>query len=671
VGGIVRDIFTMGARPIALLDSLRFGPIENERVRQLLSGVVAGIGTYGNCIGVPTVAGETYFHPTYEGNPLVNAMCAGLIDQRDLAKGTASGIGNPVMVVGARTGRDGIHGATFASEELSEASEERRPAVQVGDPFMEKLLIESCLEIIKKGYVVGMQDMGAAGLTSSSCEMASRAGTGIEIDVSLVPSREAGMTPYEFMLSESQERMLLVPRPGCEEPVREIFERWGLNAVVVGRVTADGMLRVKEGEQVVAEIPANYLTDECPVYHRPDREPAYFAEVQNFDMSKLPEPTDYNQVLRQLISSPNIASKEWIYRQYDHMVGLNTVVLPGAADAAVLRLKEVKPKGLALTTDCNSRFCYLDPFRGGALAVAEAARNLSCTGAQPLAVTDCLNYGNPEKPEIFWQMRQSIMGMSAACRALDTPVVGGNVSLYNENRGRAIYPTPVVGMVGLLNNVERHCTQGFKEEGDVVLLLGPWPDEIGGSEYLSVVHGLETGPVPWLDLNLERAVQQVCRDLIQQGLVESAHDLSEGGLAVALAECCISGGIGADIGLDLYNAAVWTAARETEPELGIEEAEFKRLAAPADPVRMTDRKRGDVVLFGEGPSRIVISVKQERLDTVQQFVRAAGVPLSVLGVVGGTHLKIWGPQDEPINLAVAELTRCWEEAIPKWLNQKS
>lgn len=646
VGGIVRDIFTMGARPIALLDSLRFGPLEGEKARYLFGGVVGGIGNYGNCIGVPTVAGEVFFHPSYEGNPLVNAMCVGLLRREKLARAVAAGVGNSVMLVGARTGRDGIHGATFASEELSEASEEKRPAVQVGDPFMEKLLIESCLEIIDKGYVVGMQDLGAAGLTSSSAEMASRAGTGIEIDVSRVPRRETGMNAYEVMLSESQERMLVVPRAGYEEEVQRVFERWGLTAVVVGRVTDDGMLRVRDGEQVVAELPVRFLTDECPVYYREEKIPAYYEERRSFPVESLPEPADYNSVLLRLLASPNIASKEWVYRQYDHMVGINTVVLPGEADAAVLRIKESPPLGLAVKTDGNSRYCFLDPYRGGMLAVAEAARNLSCTGAEPLAITDCLNFGNPEKPEIFWQFRQVILGMSAACRALDIPVVSGNVSFYNETRGQAVYPTPVVGAVGRLLDVEKRCAQGFKAAGDVIFLLGPLTAEMGASEYLSVIHGVEAGEVPLVDLELEKAVQTMCRSLISRGWLRSAHDCSEGGLAVALAESCICGGQGAQVEVDLAAAA----------------GEENLLAV-----------REDGVLFGEGASRIVISTAPENREAVEKAAQEAGVPLHFLGYVGGEELNIKVRRNEKesclIAVPLAEMAKAWQGGVSQWMGQ--
>lgn len=633
VGGILRDVFTMGARPIAVLDSLRFGSLKNSRTRYLFSGVVSGISGYGNCVGVPTVGGEVFFAPTYEENPLVNVMCVGLIDHKDIKKGVAAGIGNPVMVVGARTGRDGIHGATFASEELSEESAEKRPAVQVGDPFMEKLLLEACLEVIKSGYVVGIQDMGAAGLTSSSCEMASRAGTGIEMDLSLVPRREEGMTPYELMLSESQERMLVVVKKGTEDKVKEIFNKWDLEAVVVGRVTGDGMLRLTEGQQLVAEVPAKALTDEAPVYQRPYSEPEYLKEAQNLSPVKIPIPDNYEQVLLDLLASPNIASKEWVYRQYDHMVGTNTVVRPGS-DAAVLRVKGTK-KGIAMTTDCNPRYCYLDPYMGGMIAVAEAARNLVCSGAKPLAITNCLNFGNPEKPGVMWQFRRAVQGMSEACRKLNTPVTGGNVSFYNETKGTAVYPTPTVGMVGLIEDLDYRCTQDFKDEGDIIILVGETRVELGGSEYLSVVHGLEgRGTPPQLDLELERKVQQAVLEAIRKGLVKSAHDCSEGGLAVALAESCISGGIGAEI----YSI---------------------------------ENIRGDALLFGESQSRIIISASENNVAELIRHLTLMEVPFTRLGTVGGEELRInlmdsgcaAGRPRPVINLPVAEMESRWRGAV--------
>lgn len=625
VGGIVRDVFTMGARPIALLNSLRFGKLNTPRMKYLFDGVVAGISGYGNSIGIPTVGGEVYFNECYEGNPLVNAMCVGLINHEDIAKGVASGVGNPVMVVGARTGRDGIHGATFASEELSEASEEKRPAVQVGDPFMEKLLLEACLELIKTGYVVGMQDMGAAGLTSSSCEMATRGNSGLEIDVALVPRREEGMTPYEVLLSESQERMLLVPKKGKEEEVQKIFHKWGLNAVVVGKVTDDGILRITENGVTVAAIPAVALTEECPIYNKETREPAYLKDTRNMDLTPYQEVEDHGAVLLKLMAAPTIASKEWVYSQYDHMVGTNTVVLPGS-DAAVVRVKGTS-KGLAMTTDCNSRYCYLDPETGGKIAVSESARNVVCSGAQPLAITDCLNFGNPEKPEIFWQFKNAVIGMSEACKVLNTPVIGGNVSLYNETNGEAIFPTPTVGMVGLLKDVSKRCTQEFKAVGDVIMLLGQTKPELGGSEYLAEIHGLQAGACPEIDLQLEKAVQDCCLQLIQGGLVKSAHDCAEGGLAVALAESCIGGKLGAVI--------------DSNEDQG----------------KMT----GAQWLFSETQSRIIISVSADRLDEVKGIAAQYSIPVSQLGVVEGDSLTIPAVN---MSVPVAELEKQWRGSIP-------
>ena len=629
VGGIVRDIFTMGARPIALLDSLRFGSLQSKKSRYLFSGVVSGIAGYGNCIGIPTVGGETYFHPSYEDNCLVNVMCIGLLDQKDLAKGVAAGPGNPVMVVGAKTGRDGIHGATFASEELNESSEERRPAVQVGDPFMEKLLLEACLELIKTGYVVGMQDMGAAGLTSSSVEMASRAGTGIEMDVALVPQREEGMTPYEILLSESQERMLVVPRQGKEKEVQEIFAKWGLEAVVIGKVTDDGYMTIKENGRIVAHVPAKALTDMCPKYDPEAVEPAYLTQAQEYDLSDLPELEDYSQILLSMLGNPNIASKEWIYRQYDHMVGINTVVGPGA-DAAVLRIKG-KNKAIAATTDCNSRYVYLNPYRGGQIAVAEAARNLVCVGAEPLAVTDCLNFGSPEKPEIFWQFKEAVAGLADACRELETPVTGGNVSFYNETKGEAVYPTPVVGMVGLIEDLKHITTPGFKEEGDIIILLGQTKDELGGSAYLSHIHGLEAGCPPEINLQLEKQVQKTTLALIREGLVASAHDCSEGGLAVALADCCLAGKKGADISL-------------------------------------TEAMRASAALFGESQSRIIISIPKNDLDTVLLKLKESQVPYKVLGTVSGDdELSIAG-SGWKLRVSLERMEEKYREAIPCIMN---
>ncbi|WP_338833151.1 Phosphoribosylformylglycinamidine synthase subunit PurL [Moorella humiferrea] len=625
VGGIVRDIFAMGARPIAVLDSLRFGPLDDPRNRYLMNGVVRGIAFYGNCLGLPTVGGEVYFEPSYSGNPLVNAMAVGLIEQKDIRRGRAAGVGNAVMLVGARTGRDGIHGATFASEELTQESEERRPSVQVGDPFREKLLIEACLEIIKEDLIIGMQDMGAAGITSSSSEMAARAGTGMEIDVALVPRREEGMTPYEVMLSESQERMLLVPKKGAEERVKAICRRWGLEAVVIGRVTDDGIMRIRDGSRVVAEVPARALTEECPVYQVERRRPDYLDKLQNMDLSRLPEPADYGETLLKLLAAPNIASKEWVYRQYDYMVRTDTVAGPGG-DAAILRVKGTA-KGLALTVDGNGRYCYLDPETGGAIAVAEAARNLSCVGALPLGLTDCLNFGNPEKPEVAWQFYHTVVGMSRACEVLQTPVTGGNVSFYNETEGEAVYPTPVVGMVGLLTDLEKRCSCGWLREGDVLILLGETLAELGGSEYLAVVHGMVAGRPPRLNLEREAAVQEVVREGIAAGLVGAAHDCAEGGLAVTLAESAMAGRTGAVIELQGH-------------------------------------LRPDYLLFSESQSRVVLAVRPEALDGIMALAREKGVPAAVIGRTGGYSLKVKVNGRTLFNLGLEEMEKQWRESLP-------
>lgn len=633
VGGILRDIFTMGARPIASLNSLRFGLLERPRHKYLFNGVVAGIAGYGNCIGVPTVGGDIYFNDTYNGNILVNVFNLGIAKKDRIFKGKAAGVGNPVIYVGSKTGRDGIHGASLlASHEFDEKPEEKRPTVQVGDPFTEKLLLEACLELMSKDLIVGIQDMGAAGLTSSSSEMASRAGTGIEIELSLVPRREEGMTPYEIMLSESQERMLIVAKKGKEKEVQEIFKKWDLEAAIIGRVTEDGILRVKDKGITVAEIPAKALAEEGPIYDRPIKRPALQDEIQRLDLSKIPLPEDYNNVLLRLLSSPTIASKEWVYEQYDHMVRTNTVVLPGS-DASVIRIKGTN-KALAITTDCNSRYCYLDPFLGGALAVAEATRNIVCSGGRPLAITDCLNFGNPEKPEVMWQFSEAIDGISEAARRLKTPVVSGNVSLYNETRDQGIYPTPVIGMVGIVNSLEKVMTQWFKREGDIIVLLGENEEHLGGSEYLYIIHGLERGRPPRIDLNREIMVQKVCLQAIKEGYIHSAHDCSEGGLAVALSECCISGRepIGAEIKL--------------------EESDI----------------RADALLFGESPSRIILSIQEERLGELEKIARAKEVPLTILGRVGGDRLKIKiKGKGSFIDLPIGDLEGQWRGAIRELL----
>lgn len=626
VGGIIRDIFTMGARPIASLNSLRFGTLDDPRVRYIFGGVVSGIAGYGNCIGIPTVAGEVYFDPCYQGNPLVNAMCVGLIEVDKIKRGQAAGIGNPVILVGARTGRDGIHGVTFASEELSEASEEKRPAVQVGDPFMEKLLLEACLELIYADDVVGIQDLGGAGLTCATSEMASRAGTGLEIELERVPCREEGMTPYEIMISESQERMLMVVTPDKEQKVHDVFKRWGLTSTTIGKVTDDGVLRVRMGGKVVAEVPARSLAEDAPVYCPAFTEPAYLKTAAELDLSTIPDVTDAAKALTTLLTVPNIASKEWVWRQYDYMVRTSTVVLPGS-DAAVLRIRGTQ-KGLAMTIDCNSRYTYLDPYTGGKIAVAEAARNVVCSGGEPLAVTDCLNFGNPEKPEIFWQFKKAVEGMSEACIALNTPVTGGNVSFYNETNGEAIYPTPTVGMVGLLEDVEKRCTAEFKDAGDVVILLGETFDELGGSEYLATLHGKVKGAPPKLDLQKEAALQKTVLAAIRQGLAKSAHDLSEGGLAVALAESAFGNGIGAAV------------------------------------VLTRDGLRLDSLLFGESQSRVIISAAPDSAGLLLELAARNQVPAATIGRTGGSVLTVTVDGQEVIHLPVSQLQETWREAIP-------
>ncbi|MGI6611496.1 MAG: phosphoribosylformylglycinamidine synthase subunit PurL [Limnochordia bacterium] len=601
VGGILRDIFAMGARPIAVLSSLRFGSPDIERVRALVAGVAEGISSYANTANVPAVGGEIYFHPCYEGNPLVNAMGVGVVEHRHIATASARGVGNPVLVAGGRTGRDGILGASFASAELDEASHEQSHAVAIGDPDTGKRLIEACLEVIASGVVEGIQDMGAAGLTSSSSEMAARAGTGIELDVALVPRKDEGMTPYEIMLSESQERMLIIPRKGSEKQAMAIFAKWGVEATLIGRVTDDGVLRVREGDVVVAEVPAASLSSEgAPRYYPAEARPAWEDELAAQPVP--PVTDDLHACLLRLLASPSIASKSWVYDQCDSEAQGNTLVGPGAGDAAVIRITGSR-RAIALTLDCNSRYCYLDPYVGAAMAVAEAARNVVCVGAQPLGITDGLNFGNPEKPEAFSQLRRAVEGISAACRALDIPVTGGNVSLYNETDGQAIYPTPIIGMLGLLEDAQRHLQAGWQQEGHVIALVGDTKAELGGSEYLAVVYGLEGGQLPQLDLNLEKRVQAAVLTAAEEGLLASAHDCSEGGLAVSLAECCILSGKGATIDL-------------------------------------VQDLRPDAVLFGESPSRIVLSLPERHLSRLQEIASQHAVPCEALGRVGGNSLTI-------------------------------
>ncbi|MEE3679312.1 phosphoribosylformylglycinamidine synthase subunit PurL [Bacillus safensis] len=628
VGGIIRDVFSMGARPIAVLNSLRFGELTSPRVKYLFEEVVAGIAGYGNCIGIPTVGGEVHFDQSYEGNPLVNAMCVGLINHEDIKKGQAKGVGNTVMYVGAKTGRDGIHGATFASEEFSDESEEKRSAVQVGDPFMEKLLLEACLEVIKNDALVGIQDMGAAGLTSSSAEMASKAGSGIEMNLDLIPQRETGMSAYEMMLSESQERMLLVIEKGREQEIIDIFEKYDLEAVSVGHVTDDKMLRLLHQGEVVCELPVDALAEEAPVYHKPSSEPAYYREFLETKV-EAPAITDAADTLKQLLQQPTIASKEWVYDQYDYMVRTNTVVAPGS-DAGVLRIRGTK-KALAMTTDCNARYLYLDPEVGGKIAVAEAARNIVCSGARPLAVTDNLNFGNPEKPEIFWQIEKSADGISEACRKLSTPVIGGNVSLYNESNGTAIYPTPVIGMVGLVEDTAHITTQSFQQAGDVIFVIGETTEEFAGSELQKMTEGRIYGKAPEIDLDVELTRQEALLAAIQNGLVQSAHDVSEGGLGVALAESTFgTDGLGAHIQMDLNSEAS---------------------------------------LFSETQSRFVVTVKPEHREAFAAAVKDA----KEVGTVTNDGVFTVKNQEgqQWIHAAVNELERAWKGAIPCLLKSEA
>ncbi|MFZ4639249.1 MAG: phosphoribosylformylglycinamidine synthase subunit PurL [Nodosilinea sp.] len=675
VGGILRDIFTMGARPIAVLNSLRFGDLTDPRTRRLCQGVVAGIAHYGNCFGVPTVGGEVYFDSAYNGNPLVNAMAIGILETPEIVKSGAAGLGNPVVYVGSTTGRDGMGGASFASAELTEESERDRPAVQVGDPFLEKCLVEACLEAFKTGAIVAAQDMGAAGLTCSTAEMAAKGGVGIELDLDLIPVRETGMTAYEYLLSESQERMLFVVQAGRTEEVIEIFQRWGLQGVVAGQVIADPIVRILFQGRVAAEIPALALAENTPIYHRDllPTPPDYAQTAWAWQEQRLPSatlagldqggdrPLTWTTVLHQLLAQPTIASKQWIYRQYDHQVQNNTLRCPGEGDAAVIRLRPLEPvpgyqpaavtRGLAATVDCNGRYVYLHPYEGAVAAVAEAARNLSCVGALPLAVTDNLNFGSPENPIGYWQLAEACRGLAEACRQLATPVTGGNVSLYNETvdsqgQPQPIYPTPVVGMVGLVEDLQHTCGQGWRAAGDLIYLLGVSLEQtstaslenrplvtLGGSEYLAALHQQVTGHPPKIDLALEQRVQAVCRYGIGQGWIRSAHDCAEGGLAIALAESCISGDQGATIHLTL-------ASGQTE-------------------------QRWDRVLFGEGGARIVVSVDPLHQAAWEAYLGdRAPADWQLLGEVGGSHLTLASRDGSVlISTAVDQLSQTWQGAI--------
>jgi phosphoribosylformylglycinamidine synthase len=655
VGGILRDVFTMGARPIASMNSLRFGSLDHpkygRRNRSLLAGVVGGIAHYGNAFGVATVGGEVAFDDAYSLNPLVNAFALGLVRRDQIFFGKATGVGNPILYVGAKTGRDGIHGATMASAEFDEEALEKRPTVQVGDPFLEKLLLEACLEAMRSGAVAGIQDMGAAGLTSSSCEMAARAGTGIEINLSLVPQREAGMTAYEMMLSESQERMVIVAHSGREREVIDIFRKWDLDAVVIGRVREGHNMRVIHNDETVADIPVSLLTDEAPLYERPMAPPSPQSKVQSpksEEQSTKHKAQNHNNALLALLASPNLASKQFVYRQYDHMVRTNTAVLPGA-DAAVVRIKETR-RALAMTLDGNGRYCAANPREGAKLIVAEAARNLVCVGARPLAITNCLNFASPERPEVMWSFSEVIDGMAEACRALNTPVVSGNVSFYNETEGRGILPTPVIGMIGLVEDVRRVVQPGFKNDGDLIALLGTTSDDLSNSEYAAVIEGRSTekmivgGEVPKINLQTELAVQTTCLAAAEAGLLNSAHDCADGGLAVALAECCFASlnrpAIGADITI---------------------------------PDALTGSLAAITTLFSESPSRIIISFSESSRATVESLAEQENCRLNIIGHVGGQRLRIkldkgTGQEAEKvIDMPVSELENVWRGSLSKKL----
>ncbi len=622
VGGIVRDIFTMGARPVALLNSLRFGPLKDDRTKFLLNGVVRGIAGYGNCLGVPTVGGEVVFDETYRENPLVNVMCIGLMRKEDMAKGAAKGIGNPIMYVGSATGRDGLGGASFASRELDDESDADRPAVQIGDPFAEKCLIEATLEALKTADVVGIQDMGAAGLTCSMSETASRGNCGVEMDIQKVPMREPNMSAYDVMLSESQERMLLIVEQGSQERVKAHFKRWGLNAVEIGKVTEGNNLKVYDGGTLVADLPVSAITDDVPMYDRPTQKPAYLDQAQALDVSSIPQPQNLQKTLEQLLALPTIASKRAIYRQYDHMVQINTTALPGASDAAVIRLKGTQG-ALAASLDGNGRYCYLDPYEGGKLSVAEGARNVVCVGAKPLAVTDCLNFGNPMDPEIMWQFKECVRGMAEACVAFGTPVTGGNVSLYNEGPNAAIDPTPVVGMVGFMES-ETPVTSGFKDAGDAIVLLSIDQAQLGASEYLANICGKRQGKPPQVDFEKHKALHRCMLEAHAKQILKSAHDVSEGGLAVCVAESC-------------FSEKLIGATLDTLPEY----------------------ERADTLLFGEASGHIVVSCAAEEVKTLRTIAENTQVSCQVLGKVGGAQLKIgtW------IEAKVSDLESLWGNSI--------
>ncbi|MBI1807269.1 MAG: phosphoribosylformylglycinamidine synthase subunit PurL [Ignavibacteria bacterium] len=618
VGGIMRDIFTMGARPIAALNSLRFGDLANPRTRYLLKGVVKGIGDYGNSFGVPTIAGDVYFDECYSENPLVNAMAVGIVKHDEIARAIAKGPGNIVMIVGSSTGRDGIHGATFASEEISDESESKRPSVQVGDPFTEKLLLEATLEVIRAGYVVGIQDLGAAGITCSASEMSAKGSCEMEIELDRVPIREKEMTGYEIMLSESQERMLLIVLPSHEQDVRQVFEKWDLRCQTIGKLKEGNALRVNYKGERIAEVPAQSLVlgGDAPVYYRESKEPEYIQHLRKFDPNSLPEPTDYNESLLKLLESPNICSRRWIISQYDTMVRTNTII-DVIGDAAVIRLKEFE-KALAVKTDCNARYVFLNPYKGAQIAVAESARNVVCVGARPLAITNCLNFGNPYKPDIYWQFKESVRGIADACNVLNTPVTSGNVSFYNESPDGSIYPTPIIGMLGEINDVSKVISADFKNKGDIVLLLGQTIGDIGGSEYLKVIHGKVCGDAPSIDLYIEKRLHEACLEMINLSIVKSAHDLSEGGLAVALAECSL-----------------------------FAFAKGKSLGAS---ISIPRPMRTDFALFSEDQSRILVTASETNLPKIKEISQRHQVTVRMLGEVIQDRIEV----REKINLSVRE-----------------
>lgn len=624
VGGILRDIFTMGARPIAALNSLRFGNPNDPRVKYLIKGVVKGIGDYGNCFGVPTVAGEVYFEDCYTDNPIVNAMAVGIVKHERIMKAAASGKGNVVMIVGSSTGRDGIHGATFASQELNENLEEKRPSVQVGDPFTEKLLLEATLEAIKSGYVIGIQDMGAAGISCSTSEMSARGNSGMEINLDNVPTREENMTAYEIMLSESQERMLVIVKKGFEREIQKIFEKWDLHSEIIGEVNDTKHLVVKKNGEIKAKIPAEMLVlgGGAPVYQRDSREPEYIKELRNFDVNNVPEPSDYNNTLLKLLGSPNIASKNWVYRQYDSMVRTNTIK-NSVSDAVFVRLKGTD-KAIALKTDCNARYVYLNPRKGAEIAVAESARNVLCSGAKPIAITNCLNFGNPYNPENYWQFKEAIIGIGNACRALNTPVTGGNVSFYNESSKYSVFPTPVIGMLGIIESLDQIIPVGFKNIGDLIILLGKNYGDISGSEYLKVTHNKIAGDAPYFNLDYEVMLQDVFYKLVNNKFINSAHDVSDGGLAVAIAECCMASNYGAEIDIDI-------------------------------------EKRLDFTLFGEEQSRIIMTIDEAKLTFVNEFLSQTSIDYQIIGRVTDKNFKI----KDKINLSITQIKNIYNDTLER------